>query len=100
MNSDLFNSFVRTITPVLVGLFLSFGIGEYVDEVELNAFVSTGATVAYYGVARLLESQNSQFGVLLGSRTQPNYGVEDSVTVEGASFVVDDDIVKMFEGAD
>lgn len=74
-----FDSLVRTVVPVAVGAVVAFFVtsGFALDpefEVALTALLTGLLTVAYYGVARLLELYVApKFGWLLGLAKAPVY---------------------------
>lgn len=84
MVRDLFDSFVRTFVPVIVGAVVSWLslTGVELDaslEGSLTVVVTAGITAVYYVVARLLEVYVApQFGWLLGVAKAPEYGVSAS----------------------
>lgn len=83
--TNFITSLIRTYVPIIVGSTLSFLAVKYglaVDvsiQNELTAGLTGVVIAAYYLVARLLERQFPQFGVLLGSTQKPVYVESSSV---------------------
>lgn len=76
--SDFLLSLVRTWVPILVGAALSWLAvhGVVVDaDAQAAAVVAITAAIqgAYYLLVRVLEKRWPGFGVLLGTRQQPEY---------------------------
>lgn len=77
--NDLIVSNIRTQSPILVGLALSWiamRLGIIIDEGTSTAVASLFTAVVsgvYYAVARYLESISPAFGWLLGRPTEPSY---------------------------
>lgn len=82
LRSDIINSTIRTIVPLIVGAILSLlgqlGVTAALDEPSITAAVTTivtpFVTAIYYIVVRYLEVfRNSKYGVLLGRQSRPYY---------------------------
>ena len=77
--SDYWKSVIRSRTPGVVAGAATWLAARYsivlTPEVQAAAVVIVmfGAETVYYTVARLLERRWPRFGVLLGSRAQPQY---------------------------
>lgn len=76
--SDLVVSFIRTYVPIAAGSLISWLAtrGLEIDPQAsqgLIVFLTGVLIAAYYGVARFLERQWPQFGLLLGSAKKPEY---------------------------
>lgn len=67
-------SVIRTLVPVVVGYFSSFGICTGTDSVTLTSLVTLLITVSYYIIVRMLEHYvSASFGALLGVEATPTY---------------------------
>jgi hypothetical protein len=76
--SDTLTSLIRTYVPIVVGSALSWLATKSIelDEATRTALITgvTGICIAlYYTAVRVLEKKWSVFGLLLGSRKQPEY---------------------------
>lgn len=75
----IFESLVRTITPLIVGAVVGFFTTRGIEvDPELSVSIATGVTVlasgAYYFVVRLLEHYVApKFGWLIGLDREPRY---------------------------
>lgn len=75
---DTVLSLIRTYVPIIVGSFVSWlvTLGVELDAVAEQGLIVglTGVLIgAYYTIARVLEKKWPVFGLLLGSRKQPEY---------------------------
>lgn len=71
-------SMTRTFVPIIAGGVISWfaSKGLTLDEefrVQLITALTVAIQVLYYTVVRLLELKCPKAGLLLGSKTQPNY---------------------------
>lgn len=84
MRSNLFVSVMRTVVPAVAGVVLGAAarVGLDLDEADVTAYVTAGATAVYYVVFRALEvwaermewePLRSVAGVLLGWARPPHY---------------------------
>ncbi len=73
-------SIVRTLVPLIIAGLSYVGLSNFIDETVLSALVSQLLSLAYYTLARVLETKNSKWSVLLGSKSVPSYqdGKDDS----------------------
>jgi len=67
-------SIVRTLVPLIIAGLSYVGLSNFIDETVLTALVSQLLSLAYYTLARVLETKNSKWSVLLGSKSVPSYG--------------------------
>ncbi len=67
-------SIVRTLVPLIIAGLSYVGLSNFIDETVLSALVSQLLSLAYYTLARVLETKNSKWSVLLGSKSVPSYG--------------------------
>lgn len=90
----LFDSLVRTFTPIIVGTVLGWFVaaGITVDPEFEKAFtllISAVLSGVYYVGVRLLETYvTPRFGWLLGLAKQPDYFKRVKVVEDGQSFTV------------
>jgi hypothetical protein len=81
--SDAGVSFVRTATPILVGVLLTSVAAPYLDPGITTEFVAGFLALAWYAVFRALEiSGLKQAGWFLGVALEPVYRVDTSVLAE------------------
>jgi len=66
-------SIVRTLVPLIIAGLSYVGLSNFIDETVLSALVSQLLSLAYYTLARVLETKNSKWSVLLGSKSVPSY---------------------------
>lgn len=66
-------SIVRTLVPLIIAGLSYVGLSNFIDETVLSALVSQFLSLAYYTLARVLETKNSKWSVLLGSKSVPSY---------------------------
>jgi len=66
-------SIVRTLVPLIIAGLSYVGLSNFIDETVLTALVSQLLSLAYYTLARVLETKNSKWSVLLGSKSVPSY---------------------------
>lgn len=76
--SDFLLSFIRTYVPIIIGGLISWLATKGIDLDESSAQalivgVTGFITALYYFVVRVLESLWPSFGILLGSKKQPEY---------------------------
>ena len=67
-------SIVRTLVPLIIAGLSYVGLSNFIDETVLTTLVSQLLSLAYYTLARVLETKNSKWSVLLGSKSVPSYG--------------------------
>jgi hypothetical protein len=80
-------SLVRTIVPVLTGLFIATAleIGMDVDSESLSSLLDALVVGSYYALVRFAEQRYPVVGWVLGLPMQPVYGQEpDTAELEEA----------------
>lgn len=81
--SDTGISFVRTATPVVVGVLLSSVVGPYLDVSVLPQVVAGVLSLVWYALVRVLEVSGLQWaGWLIGAPRQPIYRLDTQVVAE------------------
>lgn len=74
--TDFWRSIIRTATPIVAGWLVAgaLRLGVEIDATWAAQAVSAVLAVAWYVLARALESWKPEFGWLLGSPKPPSYG--------------------------
>lgn len=81
--SDTGISFVRTATPVVVGVILSSVVGPWLDPNLLPQVVAGALSLGWYALARGLEIAGLGWaGWFLGIPKQPVYQLDTQVVAE------------------
>lgn len=76
--SDFIISFIRTAVPMLVGTVSSYLITKGVEvtpelQIQLIGLLTSVISLAYYSLARLLETKYPKLGIMLGIPKTPIY---------------------------
>ena len=76
--SDFIISLVRTAVPMLVGTVSSYLITKGVEvtpelQIQLIGLLTSVISLAYYSLARLLETKYPKLGIMLGIPKTPIY---------------------------
>jgi hypothetical protein len=81
--SDTGISFVRTATPVIVGVLLTSALGPWLDPNLVPQVVAGFLSLVWYAAIRALEVAGiAQAGILLGWPKQPLYQLDTQVVAE------------------